>query len=523
MNLLKQSIFTCIVLSLPAIASAEIYTVSPTGSGDRSGSDWNNCLDWSTIEFNRGDTYYLMDGSYNSTTFSTEENGALIAIIKCGNGDGICETIDGYMSSNHDEQSIFTGGLYWRSSDWLLDGMERNNEDWSESSAYGFGVDNGLSGNGASLLEVGSFDDGPFDNITIRYVSAYYDDVLGGEDVSENLNHGLRGIGPTNLTMEHCHIQNISWKAAVFLRSTDGPIVVRYNYFENINKKELISALGTNNVVFAYNYCRNVAGTGALVADDSSHWDIYGNVFWSPDPSYTFTDVIMGTWTGDHPSRNETLNNWRIYNNTFHQMNGATAIQIQHGAGNEVRNNLFLGFASSINGSLIESNNMHDAPLGLVIDAAGGEFHLSEATEAGWTLPSPFDQDLDGNTRGSDGHFDIGAYEYDPSVEPLDGGPETDAEPDGDLVEDSGPRIDADSDDVEPQDAGTGDAEPDGHLVEDAGNDVDAERSLDGGSHVDEKGCSCRSSSGHHPIEIPILFVILLIVGVLRRIRSKTL
>jgi hypothetical protein len=40
--------------------------------------------------------------------------------------------------------------------------------------------------------------------------------------------------------------------------------------------------------------------------------------------------------------------------------------------------------------------------------------HLSAPTEAGNTLSSPFDLDPDGATRGADGTWDRGVYEFSP-------------------------------------------------------------------------------------------------------------
>jgi hypothetical protein len=47
-------------------------------------------------------------------------------------------------------------------------------------------------------------------------------------------------------------------------------------------------------------------------------------------------------------------------------------------------------------------------------EPALGDFHLVQPTDAGQTLPSPFDVDPDGVTRGADGVWDRGAYELTP-------------------------------------------------------------------------------------------------------------
>ena len=402
-------ILVFLILTVPGWAAN--YTVSPSGSGSENGSDWDNTIGWDTISFSRGtgNTYYLMEGSYSGKTLSTAVSGSyVITIKKCGTGDGTCENISGYTSSEHDGQAVFTSGLTWTTNYWVFDGATRNENDWSDSTAYGFYVDGGTNGNGYKLFNVTSVG-----NITIQYVYAAYDSVLGGSDISANQNHGLYSSnGSTNITMEYCFIKNTSWKAAILINSSTGPFVVRYNRFENIDKKELWSARATDNVTFAYNYCKNIAGTGAIVSDDSDNWSIYGNVFWNPNVSYTFSDVTIGTWTGDHPDRTETLNNWKIYNNTFYDVHDQ--IQIQKGTGNEVRNTLVIGETISINGSLTASNNTQNASTSVIENSTSGDFHLVSdgAAGTGYTLSSTYNQDMDGVTRGSSGVWDIGAFEY---------------------------------------------------------------------------------------------------------------
>jgi len=390
------------ILSFPMWGFSANHYVRSGSSGD--GSSWSSAWDDLPSSLTRDDTYYVADGSYSSYTFDDSvDSTKLITIKKATVADHGTST--GWSDSYGDGQATF-GRLTFSTSYFTFTGVTRDAGDWSDNSAYGFYVDGGTSGNGAKLFNVSGAD-----NITIRYVYAAYDYVLGGEDISENQNHGLYSTGGSNnITMEYCFIKNTSWKAAILINSSTGPFVVRYNRFENIGKKELWSARGTDNVTFAYNYCKNIAGTGAIVADDSDDWDIYGNIIWNPSESYTFSDVTIGTWTGDHPSRNETLNNWKIYNNTFYDVHDQ--IQIQHGTGNEVRNTLVIGESISINGSLTASHNDQNASTSVVTDAANGDFTLSTATTAGYSLSSPYNVDMNGNTRGSDGTWDRGAYEY---------------------------------------------------------------------------------------------------------------
>ena len=99
---------------------------------------------------------------------------------------------------------------------------------------------------------------------------------------------------------------------------------------------------------------------------------------------------------------------------------GATQIQIQKGSGNEIKNNLFIDFTSSINGSITTENNTQNASTSVVSNASTGDFTLTQATGSGTTLTSPYDVDVLGVTFGSDGFWDTGAYEF-------EGGPDVTA------------------------------------------------------------------------------------------------
>jgi len=47
-----------------------------------------------------------------------------------------------------------------------------------------------------------------------------------------------------------------------------------------------------------------------------------------------------------------------------------------------------------------------------MVDPVGGNFHLTATTSKGAPLASPYDKDPDGKLRGSDGVWDLGAYEF---------------------------------------------------------------------------------------------------------------
>lgn len=399
-----------LLMSVSIIAAADTYYVCASASGAGNGSDWQNAYNYLPPSLVRGATYYVADGIYPGYTFDDSVNGTQLITIKKATGveHG---TDNGWQNSYGDGQAVFNSGLEFASDYWVVDGVTRDEDDWSNSGAYGFVIDGGAGGPGHSSDKLinGSY----AKHITVRYVYAFYDQVWMGYE--ESYNHGYYSLTQSeDVLLERCGWKNISWKAVFLINYANGPVTIRYNYIENAFRKELVSSRDLDNLIFAFNRVKNVAGTGALIAfTGCDNWQIYGNTFWSPNNAYDFTDVIMGTQTGDAPDLDETMNNCKIYCNTFYQMRGATQIQIQKGSGNEVRNNLFIGFTSSISGALTASNNLFNAPTTLVEDAAGGDFRLTAATGiSGLTLSSPYGIDMNGVVRGEDGHWDVGAYEY---------------------------------------------------------------------------------------------------------------
>ena len=356
-----------LILSVNAYAQSSYY-VRAGATGANNGFDWNNAFKELPVTLKRGAVYYIADGSYPGRTFSDSASGTSLITIKKATEQEHGTSI-GWNSSYGDGQAVF-GVISFKTNYWLFDGAKRNESDWSMESAYGFVVSGGAGGNNARLIDITSAD-----NITIRYVFAYFNNIKNGQDINENRDHGLYSLsGSTNIIFEKCKLKNISWKAGILMNSTAGPIKIRYNFIENIWKKETFSARSTNNVTFASNYIKNAAGTGILVGDNCNNWDISCNYFSSPNSSYSFTDVTIGTWIGDHADRNETLNNWKIYNNRFYQIQGANRINIQKGTGNVVTNNRFIGFSSSIYGSLTATGNIHNAPLSEVVAIANGSW-----------------------------------------------------------------------------------------------------------------------------------------------------
>jgi hypothetical protein len=122
----------------------------------------------------------------------------------------------------------------------------------------------------------------------------------------------------------------------------------------------------------------------------------------------------------------------RVYNNTFFNIAGYNCgiYLCENGQGpyseNTVYNNIWMDCCPIIPTGLSDSDYNDYYHMGEVTGgphdglltgdpfaaAADGDFQLAGATQAGTPLEAPYDRDMYGNTRGMDGNWDRGAYEY---------------------------------------------------------------------------------------------------------------
>jgi hypothetical protein len=112
-----------------------------------------------------------------------------------------------------------------------------------------------------------------------------------------------------------------------------------------------------------------------------------------------------------------SANDVRIYNNTFVGVqNGRCSLRCPgENEGNEIVNNVWFGLGDGVGTDCAAGSceaNLLVADPDAFIDVAG-DFRLAAPQPGGLPLPPPFDVDADGRTRGADGTWDLGAYEFD--------------------------------------------------------------------------------------------------------------
>ena len=439
------------LLSATLSANAQAtYYVRSGASGN--GSDWANAYSSLPTTLVRGATYYVATGSYGGRTFSTAASGTSVITIKKA-------TVSDHGTSTGWQDSYGTGtatfgNLYFTTPYWVFDGAYRNS-DWR--SGYGFKI-NVSGGFGSAGIYYGS---GPLSaswggqdstaaNITVRYVE------IQGMGL-DNANHDVaaKGVwGINNLTFSYCYFHDFG--NCVFMTDHNSGWVIEYGVYARNSSDatyhaEGLAAQGDDNVIIRYNIWEDIEGTGYIVnlgrdsnINQADNWAIYGNVFmYTPGNPYNRTGVGDGAIVClDDSGNKEYATNWKIYNNTFINIPGYSS-GIEFGASpvsgvpnNQnvlVYNNFWWGNpapASQVLGACtgcVSDYNRFDGTSGgtgshsqinstasqsVFVNYSGKDFRLTAATAAGLAQVSPYNVDANGLTRGADGVWDMGAYEY---------------------------------------------------------------------------------------------------------------
>ena len=390
------------------------------GAGD--GSSWGSPLGTLPDSLIRGDIYYIGDGTYGAKTFSTPEEGAKLIIIKkatlADHG-----TDEGWISSYGDGVASFTGTLTFKTSYWEFDGGLK----------YGFKLIRTRSG----------------------YVDEHYMNVYGNNIKVANVEimgpgwkdcHLARGIQSTgdNLVFDACYIHNFS---AVGIRFSGGAnIEIKNCHFHNIRNldnsvcynlrgsqchfEDIALFDGTENVsihdnVFSQDYTsrpQNVeVGYGVMMALHGGYLRIYNNIFFN---------LTYPIWLNSDGWGN--LTDFYVYGNTFVGYRVATTTN----GLDDLKNNIFCNLPSFFNNDstrkapTVGSYNLYCYDSRYVSDYKSAshstvleqgicpfkdcvkDWRLVSPTDPGYALPEPYNKDIVGVTRGTDGNWDRGAYEY---------------------------------------------------------------------------------------------------------------
>jgi hypothetical protein len=416
---------------LPALAANHYVRAGATGAAN--GNDWTNAYTSLPSSLIRGDTYYIADGSYAGRTFSTATSGTtLITIKKATVADHGTDT--GWNSTYGDGQVQFTSGLQFTTNNWLLDGQTGGGAEnnWNQN----FGIKITETNDANAVIKIGIIGSpGAANNITIRHV-----EMQGKGSVSSNggsySNDGLAVYGAIGVTLSYFWMHGIG-RGPLFISAQN--VLIEHgwvqSYFGSPSAHSEIASIWSfagkvGDMTFRYNLFTDIQSTGGIMWDNSANTSaklsIYGNVFYKPAGAvWGVANGLIGGWTG---GGGEEFHNASVYNNTFINVDQESLSTLPNIASNNTAsNNLFYNcqspnfskFATHDYNHYINSGGTHSETHGT--SAASGDpfvnfssfnFRLKAATSAGQTLASPLNLDAFGLTRGADGNWDRGAFEF---------------------------------------------------------------------------------------------------------------
>lgn len=437
--------FVLLALSTRA-AGTNIY-VQMGAAGARTGATWTDAYtNIPNTSIIRGDTYYIGSGNYltNGAFFGEgHENtdNPLTYIKKATLADH--GTNVGWNDSYANPATL--GPLQFFNSGWVVDGVYRA----GLTNGYGFAVSYAASG---CCLDFGGSGNYTSQSNTVRYCE------LKGSELRDGTtqDRGVQFFGPgvvNGCTVEYSYIHGQD-NCSFLLRNVCNFLVqycyITRNHYTDLQHSEPVSIEGTcTNFTFRYNFgidcegsafiCTPYSGSHPGCAGPSiQNWYIYGNVIaytaWGVANSGGFGDGIFYLFDtqahGDMMFCNNTIAD---INHTWNGAIGCDTGGVSPGCADHlyVQNNLFYNCASTvapISGNVTDFKWDHQAyfsqpnsdadanaqvATGNPFTDTNADWHLTLPIISGLTLPSPFNTDMDGNTRGAaDGVPDRGAYEF---------------------------------------------------------------------------------------------------------------
>lgn len=449
-------ILACLLIGAASQSQAATYYVKPVASGAANGTSWTDAFG-AAFTPARNNVYYIADGNYGARTWATVNSGtSTITIRKATVADH--GTSAGWSDSLGDGEAVW-GAWIVPTDYWVFDGQWRtvdstNNWDGAASGIdYGFRIVGG--GVNGKTLRLDSGGVGA-DHCTFTYC-----DFVGGGSGTGNADDVVYGLGASDtVTFSHCSLRD-SDRTIFLLRGEWQHLLVEYSFMGRNNSTpanhgELLSDVGSDYLTFRNNVIEDTEGTtagfavlngfGSKTSENTANgWKIYGNVIRSTAAGGGISYGVL--LVANNPPNNENwMDNLYFANNTVVNLNvdwEMMMVMDKPGSGNTVVNNVFFnntpgagtGDTAFVNMGTTSYNwyyntaSSGDAGAGKSIctsscssyfqNAAGSNMALA-APLPGTALAAEYGTDMFENSRGADGTWDRGAFEFNsgPDVTP---------------------------------------------------------------------------------------------------------
>lgn len=390
--------------SSPAFAAN--HYIRPGGSG--TGGSWSDPIGvWPTSPI-RGDTYYLAAGNYNQPWQpNTAASGTIYCrFLKATVADHGTST--GWLDSYASGQGVLVWG---NTADIRMQYLEIDGAYGTGNASHGIRIDS-LSTN---TFAIGVYNGFNATGLRLKHLEAR---TMTGNGVDAPVSSSkvidISSTGGSGILIQDCYLHN-GGQNIISLGSNPNSIIER-NYLTIMNSGsgalhgDGISLNGANLIV-RYNTFVNIAGTTEIEPQLGINGVyVYGNVFYDTSSAWPKSQGIVAI-TGTDVGYNVV-----VINNTAYNLGGVNSgIWGGNVPGSTVyaTNNIWQNCVSVGSFPYVSrGNNIENTGEASFVDAAGGNFHLAAATTSGTAIGSPYNTDPDGVTRGADGAYDKGAFEY---------------------------------------------------------------------------------------------------------------
>jgi hypothetical protein len=458
----RAAIFIAFIFSAKSAFPA-CHVVTPSGSGSKTGADWNNAYAGLPSTLTRGDVYYLADGTYGSYTFSTPDSGTTVVEIRKAQTYDNCTSTGWNAATMGSSQASFTGSpaLSLNSDYFILNG---------NGTYTGAGCGNAPGSTvtsepptpsdcGIRLAGSGNTTSGALNVVaccglhnTLEYVELV---SSGTNNISGNgslaIFAGISDQSSTFFTIRHMYARN---EGCVYIQDIGSDTVVDHSYFWGT---EVYGAPGgsachgqseysvnSSRGIRSYNVQRDITGTAVWTFGTGgtfSNWQIYGNIIFMSSPTASWAPFLangviacinaiagpslcqnLGFYDNTVIAPGNTQNgilsenspsSYVVRNNLWY--NSPVSTQLFYGAGfsgTQDHNSYLVGGTSCPSGTANVCNNASTNPF---VNWSAGNFNLA-SDGANWnnrlSLGAPYDTDAAGNAFTTD----RGAHQYSGSV-----------------------------------------------------------------------------------------------------------
>jgi hypothetical protein len=378
------------------------WYVRPGAVGRGDGRDWNNAWSLSAIAWdsiNPGDTIYVAGGTYGHLILAKSGTPCRqITLMRASAKSSACTTAAGW-SSWLDTQ-INLASFTITASYITLNGLTTNGIRSASGAvaSSSVGVTNawiefsGVPSDNRCGLRVNSYGNNPVTNLTIDHCNFH------------DLADGIQVYNATGLTVQYCEFH---------------PIQNGFDRHGNVAYMTgtLINSIWRFNRIHNNNACGILYGYGAICVSNV----FFGNIF------YGDSGTQYAIWATDYSG---PMNSIYIYNNTFCNEGDSVVLACPVSVG-LIENNIYWSSRQPTGEALQHISHDYNFSDGKIsgeahsisggsnpfVNLSGNDFHIISTTGAayprdkGVALSTLFQKDIDGNSRGGDGLWDIGAYE----------------------------------------------------------------------------------------------------------------